>query len=41
MQGNVTDMRGNPVDCHPILNDKKVIQWNCVGLNGTNATVKP
>jgi hypothetical protein len=38
LQGNVTDMSGNPVDCHAVLNDKKVIEWKCLGQNGTNVS---
>jgi hypothetical protein len=40
LQGNVTDMNGNPVDCHAIMNEKKVIEWKCLGMNETNTAVK-
>ena len=36
LQGNVTDLSGNPVSCHAILNEKKAIEWKCEGMNETN-----
>lgn len=38
LQGNVTDMSGNPVTCNAVLNEKKVIEWKCLSENKTVAT---
>jgi hypothetical protein len=37
LQGNVTDMSGNPVTCNAVLNEKKVIEWKCLSGNETVA----
>jgi hypothetical protein len=36
MQGNVTDLNGNPVTCNAVLNEKNVIEWKCITMNETN-----
>jgi hypothetical protein len=37
LQGNVTDMSGNPVTCNAVQNEKKVIEWKCMSGNETVA----
>lgn len=29
LQGNLTDEKGQPVSCNPVMNEKKSIEWNC------------
>ena len=35
LQGNVTDMNGNQVNCNAVMNDKKIIEWKCLTQNLT------
>jgi hypothetical protein len=37
MKGNLTNEKGEPVTCDPILNAKRSLEWNCTIQNLTEA----